>query len=486
MNRKIIKNVDDSICLFIAMTELSNIPINVDFDKITEEYVNNLITVYGRIHNIRKSGAKLVFIILRDRLTTLQCVCFKKTMNNDQFDSIAKLSAESLVLITGKLSKLPDCTSLIKSCTYQNFELQVTSYQMVSNSLPDIPFVLDDADKLYTEENDRNGVSLPTRLNNRCFDLRVPFNNAIFSIQSGLVNGFREYLTKNNFTEIHSPKILGVSSESGASVFKLTYFDKPGYLAQSPQLYKQMVINSDFKRVYEIGPVFRAENSVSHRHLCEFTGLDIEMALSPPFNYLEIVTTLWNILTYMFEYLEKNHTKQITYIKDKHHYNDLVYPCEPFWITFSEGVKLLEKNGFVQNLNEDLSTENEKQLGKIVKDVYNTDLFILTEYPTDARPFYTKKSDNKNFTKSYDIIMRGQEICSGAQRENDYTTLTSQMLALGLNLDPFYDYLTSFKYGSPPHGGGGFGLERILMLYFDLENVRITSLFPRDPNRIRP
>lgn len=133
-----------------------------------------------------------------------------------------------------------------------------------------------------------------------------------------------------------------------------------------------------------------------------------------------------------------------------------------------------------------MSTENEKQLGKIIKNIYNTDLFVLTEYPTEARPFYTKISDNKGFTQSYDIIMRGQEICSGTQRENDYAMLISQMTSLGLNLEPFNDYLSSFKYGSPPHGGGGFGLERILMLYFDLENIRITSLFPRDPNRIRP
>jgi nondiscriminating aspartyl-tRNA synthetase len=458
---------------------------NVSIDDINESHIDKNISVYGRVHNIRKSSSKMFFLILRSRLVTLQCVCFQKNMSVENFDLVTKLSTESLIIITGKLIKLPDCTPLIKSCSYQKFELQVFSIDVVNSPVSSLPFVIDDADSLYSEENDRNSVSIPTRLNNRYFDLRVPFNNAIFTLQSGLVTAFREYLLKNGFVEIHSPKILGVSSESGASVFQLKYFDKPGYLAQSPQLYKQMAINADFKKVFEIGPVFRAENSVSHRHLCEFTGMDIELELTPPFNYREIINHLWGVLVHMFEYLESNFSKQITYIKNKHNYVDLKYPTDPLIINFSEGVKLLQEKGFVQSLDEDLSTENEKQLGAIVKELYDSDLFVLVEYPKGARPFYTKQSEN-GYTRSYDIIMRGQEICSGAQRENDYKTLVSQMESFNLGLEPFTDYLNSFKLGSPPHGGGGFGLERILMLYFCLDNVRVTSLFPRDPSRIRP
>ena len=189
----------------------------------------------------------------------------------------------------------------------------------------------------------------------------------------------------------------------------------------------------------------------------------------------------------MFAGVEQRCASEINYLKQIHTYTDFTCPADPVILTFSQGVDLLlEKKGIVQPLDEDLSTQNEKELGNIVKEELNSDLFVLTEYPIAARPFYTRRADDPRFTKSYDIIMRGQEILSGAQRENDYNVLTKQMLEMGLVLEPLEDYLNSFKTGSPPHGGGGFGLERILMLYFNLSNVRITSLFPRDPSRLRP
>lgn len=381
---------------------------------------------------------------------------------------------------------LPSHQPVIKSCSYQTFEFHVASFDVVIKSTEMLPFSIDDANCLYKDDTDRNAVLLPTRLNNRFFELRTPLNNTIFKLQSGITNYFREYLIKKGFVEIHSPKLLGTSSESGASVFKVKYFNSDAFLAQSPQLYKQMVVNADFNKVFEIGPVFRAENSLSNRHLCEFTGMDIEMQLTPPFDYLEIVQNLWDTLVYIFTTLESSFSKEIEYLKNYHPHEQFVFSTKPLVITFTEGIELLKTIGLEQSLSEDLTTENEKALGKIVKEKFGSDLFVLTEYPIGARPFYTKRIEKTQFTKSYDIIMRGQEICSGAQRENNYETLVAQMTENNIGLEPFVDYLNSFKFGSPPHGGGGFGLERILMLYFDLGNIRTTSLFPRDPSRLRP
>lgn len=472
------------------------------FDTLEQSDVGQLIATYARIDNIRKSSSNLCFVILRFQQTTLQCICLKKVMGAENFDAITKIPMESLITIKGHLENLPPSQSKIESCSYHNFEFHVEGFEIVNRAVETPIFTLTNANCLYegkceeeedeennNEENNnkkRNSVLLKTRLDNRYLDLRTPLNNVIFKLQSKIVNYFREHLNNLKFTEIHSPKLLGTSSESGASVFELKYFNSKAFLAQSPQLYKQMAINADFNKVFEIGPVFRAENSFSNRHLCEFTGMDIEMQLTPPFDYLEIIFLLWNTLKYVFDGLEKTCTTEITYLKNIHTFEDFVCPDKPVIITFNQGVELLEQHGYHQSLDEDLETPNERALGEIIKAKFGSDLFVLTEYPIKARPFYTKRIEGTNFTKSYDIIMRGQEICSGAQRENDYETLIKQMTELGLSLAPFEDYLNSFKSGSPPHGGGGFGLERILMLYFNLGNVRMTSLFPRDPKRIRP
>lgn len=460
-----------------------------DVHTLMSEMASQAISIYGRVHNVRKSSSNMGFLILRNQITTLQCLCFKKVVGQEKFDTLVKLQKETLVLLKGKITNLPENQPLIKSCSYQTFEFSIDDFTVVSEPQQQLPFQIDDANCLYLDEkneNDRSSVGLDNRLNSRYFELRTPLNAVIYKLQSGLVDGFRTFLTQNGFTEIHTPKLLGTSSESGASVFKVKYFNSDAFLAQSPQLYKQMAINSDFKKVFEIGPVFRAENSFSNRHLCEFTGMDIEMELTPPFDYKEVIDVLWGVLIHMFNHIEENYIKEIDYLKQHHNFEDFSCPVTPVILTFSEGVKLLEAEGFTQKLDEDLETANERKLGEIVKRNTGSDLFVLTEYPTQARPFYTKKTNDGLFTKSYDIIMRGNEILSGAQRENDYVTLTNQMTSMGIKLEPFEDYLNSFKYGSPPHGGGGFGLERILMLYFNLGSVKVTSMFPRDPNRLKP
>ena len=457
----------------------------VELHNLNSSYLDQQIELYGSVMSVRPGGKKLTFLILYDGFYSLQCVCLKNKFSNnvdDVFQEINNLTQNSKVYIKGILKGLPESQPEIKSCYYKNFEFIVDEIMIVNKS-DKLPFSIEDANVPYNDETDRSHVLLQTRLDNRTIDLHTPFNNALFKCKSDMLKGFRNLLLNLDFVEIQTPKILGVSSESGSSVFQLNYFGKPAYLAQSPQLYKQMMINSGMVRVFEIGPIFRSENANTNRHLCEFTGLDIEMSLRPPyFDYHEIFHVIWQTLLSMFNNINSNAKN---YIKSIHYFNEPIIPNCPLVITFKECVKLLNEHNIIQDPYEDLTTENEKALGSIVKSVYSSDLFVLTEYPIRARPFYTKQL-NDEYTKSYDIIFKGVEICSGAQRENNYDQLLKQMSDLNLKVGSFEDYLNSFKYGSPPHGGGGLGLERIISLYFDLNNVKAGSLFPRDPSRFTP
>jgi aspartyl-tRNA synthetase len=465
----------------IIYNDLSNIIVSLQ-----TLLSNTLHILYGRIHNVRPSSKKFGFVILRDRIYTIQCTASKSVLN-EKFADLMTLPTETVVQLHGTIKMLPCTVPRVESCYYHDFEFSISDFTVVSMPVATLPFSLDDANCAYTTESDRSSVTLHTRLNNRYFELRAPFYYALFQLQNAIVNGFRNFSMDNNFTEIHSPKLLGTSSETGSSVFKVGYFDKVAYLAQSPQLYKQMMINADHIGVFEVGPVFRAENSVSNSHLCEFTGVDFEMQLPMPYNYNDLIRFLWNALVNAFAHMEKSKNVMCEYVRTHHPHTVPIIPSDPIILTFGHGVQLLQDAGYAQNALEDLTTENEKALGKIVKNIYGSDLFVLSEYPSSVRPFYTKILDDKpDYSCSYDFIFRGREICSGAQRVHDVNELEKRITSIGSSLEPFKDYLDSFRYGSKPHGGGGFGLERLLMLYFDLPNVRVTSLFPRDPSRLTP
>jgi aspartyl-tRNA synthetase len=457
----------------------------IDLHNLNESILNTNIRISGRVHNVRKTGA-ICFIILRDQLRSLQAVTTKKNIGPERFKDLYSIQNESFVELYGQLTQLPDTIARVESTYYKNFEFKISDFKVISNSHK-IPFPLDDANQLDEDLSDRNKVLLNTRLNNRSYELRTPVNNCIFKLQSGVTELFREYLRSQDFMEIFTPKLIGTSSESGSSVFPVNYFDKKAFLAQSPQLYKQMCINSDFKRVFEIGPVFRAENCISHRHLCEFIGLDVEMALTTGKDYYELINMLWNILSYIFDNLKTKYAEQLNYVKTVHKYDDLIYSKEPLIVNFKDGVKYLQDAGFKQDLHSDLSTENEKQLGRIIKQKYGYDIFVLDKYPTSVRPFYTMPcEDDKLFSNSFDVIMRGEEIISGSQRIHDYDMLTENIKNNNLSTELLSDYLESFAAGSRPHAGFGMGLARIIMLFLSLGNVRRTSMYPRDPNRITP
>ncbi len=460
------------------MTEITSIPLN----KITIELIGLSIQIMGRVSGIRHTSPKIGFVIIRDNINTIQCVAGLKFTK--EFESLMKLPIETFVSLSGKLSKLPDNVDKIKSCSITDFEFQVESWNMIG-PVYYTPFLISDANSLE-KSDDKVSVGTSLKLDARYFDLRCPINWAIFKLRARMLQKFRNIATELGFMEINSPKLIGTASEGGSAVFPVKYFDSQAYLAQSPQLYKQMAINADFNKVFEVGPVFRAENSLGHRHLCEFTGMDLEMAISPENDHLEVVRTLWTILIGIFEDLSMESTES-NYLKSLHKFTPLEYPKEPLIISFVNGVDMLAQAGFVQNPLEDLTTENEKNLGTIVKEMFGSDLFVLDKYPKSARPFYTMiNNSDTNYTNSFDVIMRGEEICSGSQRIHNLFQLINRMGELNVCTGLFSDYLKSFECGSRPHGGCGFGAERILMLFFELGNVRKTSLFPRDPKRLFP
>lgn len=466
------------------------------------------VLVRARLHNQRVKG-NLAFVVLRESFATVQAVAFanKETTSKQCIKFINTISKESIVEITG-LVKKPQ--QEITSCS-QAIELQIQKIFVVSMSVPQLPLQLEDAQRrlekneseegedapkegetapVKTEEESKGAEKMPvvklkTRLDNRIIDLRTTTNQAIFRISSAVCQLFREFLYKENFIEIHTPKLLGGTSEGGANVFRLDYFGKKACLAQSPQLFKQMCVMSDFDRVFEIGPIFRAENSMTHRHMCEFTGLDLEMAIKE--HYFELLDILGSLFNFIFEGLTTRWARELSVINDQYPFEPFKFISPPLKLTFEEGVNLLKENGIEQDLFDDLSTEREKQLGKLVKDKYNTDFYMLHRYPKNARPFYTMLcKDDPNFTCSYDFFMRGEEIISGAQRIHDPEILARRATECGIPVETIKDYIDSFKFGAYPHGGCGVGLERVVMLFCALGNIRKSSLFPRDPVRLFP
>jgi len=440
------------------------------------------LRIRGRIHTVRGKG-KSAFVVLRDGTQTVQVVFFvdkeSQVVSKGMVKFVSAVSKESIVDIIGVPVK-PD--NAVDGCTLKHVEIQGQGIWAVSRA-KQLPFEIADACRREDEEGPK--VNQDLRLENRFIDLRTPANNAIFKVQSQVGQLFRQNLLSKDFVEIHSPKLMAGSSEGGSSVFALKYMGRDACLAQSPQLCKQMAICADFGKVFEIGPVFRAEKSFTHRHLCEFVGLDFEMTIKE--HYFEILDVIGDLFESMFDGLAKM-TKELETINAQYPFEPLEYLKPSLRLTFEEGVAMLQEAGFtdVDPLG-DLSTETERALGKLVKDKYKTDFYILHRYPLNARPFYTMPApDNQDYTNSYDVFIRGEEIISGAQRIHEPKLLTERAIACGLDVKTIQSYIDSFSYGAPPHGGCGVGLERVAMLYLGLNNIRKSSLFPRDPQRLTP
>ncbi|KJE94927.1 aspartyl-tRNA synthetase, variant 1 [Capsaspora owczarzaki ATCC 30864] len=458
------------------------------------KHTGKTVLLRARVHNTRGTG-KQAFLVLRQRFVTLQGVIFVgPAVSKQMVKFVASLSKESFVDVEGTIVGVP---TPIESCTLHDIELHVTKIFTVSSAMPRLPFSLDDATNVEplegVETTNSNSepednlirVGLDTRLDNRVIDLRTTTNQAIYRLQSAVCLLFREFLTSQNFIEIHSPKIIGTASESGANVFAVTYFKQQAYLAQSPQFYKQMAMCADFERVFEIAPVFRAEDSNTHRHLTEFVGLDLEMAFYE--HYHEVLDMLDKLFVFIFKGLRDRYANEIKAVQRQFPVPEFKFLEPSLRITFKEGVAMLREAGIEMDDYDDLSTANEKLLGKLIKAKYDTDFYMLDKFPTAVRPFYTMPDpSDPNYSNSYDLFMRGEEILSGAQRVHDPVLLEERAKEKHIEISSIQPYVDAFKYGAPPHGGGGIGLERVLMLYLGLGNIRRTSMFPRDPKRVAP
>lgn len=454
----------------------------VKIRTLTASEANKKIWVRARLHTSRAKG-KQCFVVLRQQHFNIQgLIAVNDNISKAMVRFASNITKESIVDVEGVVSTVPQ---KIESCTQQDVELQIEQIFVISQAEPRLPLQIDDAARADDDESQGPMVNQDTRLDNRILDLRTATNQAIFRLEGGVVQLFREALMKCDFVEVHTPKIISAASEGGANVFEVTYFKTSAYLAQSPQLYKQMAICSDFDRVFTIGAVFRAEDSNTHRHLTEFVGLDLEMAFN--YHYHEALEVIGAMFNDIFRGLRDRYQTEIETVNRQ-------YPAEPFkflepplMLNYPEAVKMLRENGVEMGDEDDLTTPAEKLLGRLVKAKYDTDFFILDKFPMAVRPFYTMPDpEDPKQSNSYDIFMRGEEIMSGAQRIHDPKLLIERALHHELDLEKIKSYIDSFRYGAPPHAGGGIGLERVTMLYLGLDNIRKVSLFPRDPKRLTP
>tara|TARA_Y100000310_G_scaffold301015_1_gene337119 strand:- start:291 stop:1595 length:1305 start_codon:yes stop_codon:yes gene_type:complete len=429
---------------------------------VKDVFEKKQVMIKGFIHEIRDQS-KIKFLLIRDGTGIVQCIV--KPENKKVFDAIAKIPRESVVKIIGEVKKSQQAPS--------GAEIMIKDYEVLSEAKSPLPIPVNDA---KNEE-----VSLPKKLDWRWLELRKPKNLLIFKIWTTMEKAMREYWDKNGFVQIYTPKFMSSPSESGAELFTVPYFGKKAYLAQSPQFFKQMAMASGFEKIFEIGPVFRANPSHTVRHDTEFTMIDIEISFID--SHEDVMKTEEDWIQHFLKRVKEEHGKEIKEVFGV----DLIVPKTPFpRITMEETQKLLRKNGY-KGPKDDLDADGEKLLSELIKKKFNHEFVFITEYPWSARPFYhMKKEGTKDITKSFDLVWKGIEITTGAQREHRPKILEEQAKDKKINLKLIKDYLNFFKYGCPPHGGLGFSPTRILMLMLGIKNVREVTFLPRDTSRLTP
>lgn len=425
---------------------------------LSGDYVGKTVKMNGAVHNIRDMG-EFAFVILRKAEGLVQCVYEE---GKTEFD-LKNLKEESAVEVTGVVE--------LEERAPQDFELRLTGILVLSEPAETMPIAINKW---------KMNTSLETRLSLRPVSLRNVRERAKFKIQEGIVRGFREFLSSQGFTEVHTPKIVSRGAEGGANVFKLNYFNKKAELGQSPQFYKQMMVGV-FDRVFEVAPVFRAEKHNTTRHLNEYIGLDFEMGYIDSFEDVMAMET--GFLKYTMELLKSEYKKELDMLGI-----DLPSISQIPHVRFAEAKQLVSEkyNRKIRNPF-DLEPEEEVLIGRYFKEEYDSDFVFVTHYPSKKRPFYAMDDpEDTSVTLSFDLLYKGLEITTGGQRIHDYQMILEKMEKRGMDPEDIKDYLMIFKYGMPPHGGLGIGLERLTMRLLDEQNVRETSLFPRDVTRLEP
>lgn len=424
---------------------------------------NSKVTVNGFVDKIRNLQY-VQFVILRDTTGKVQITIEKNEENKSLVEIIDNLKEESTIKVTGTLM-------LNEKIKLNGMEIIPDEIEVTSTCTEDLPI----------NYKDPNSSNIDTRLNYRFLDLRNEKNLLMFKVQTCFVNAMRDYVVKNNFIEIHTPKLIGAASESGSEVFELKYFDRKAYLAQSPQFYKQMALASGFERVFEIAPAFRAENSNSYRHATEFTSFDIEFSYIN--SYEDVMNFEEDLLIAGLSKVKEQYGEEIKKVFNV----DINVPTKPFPRVKLEDLykELEEKYNFHMDFEDvgDMNNESEKLASQLIKEKYGHEFVFITDFNANKRAFYHMRKDG--VPQGYDLIWKGCEITTGAQREHRYEILKKQAEEKGLGEDIKF-YMDFFKYGCPPHGGFALGIDRLTMLMLETGSLKETMFIFRGPNRIEP
>ena len=423
--------------------------------------IGEQVTIRGWVHALRDQK-RMQFIVVRDETGLAQVVLGKEDPAAELNEQVSTLTAESAVTVTGTV--VSD-----ERVKLGGLELRLEAVQVDSLAEPELPIAADSA--------------LDKRIDWRYLDLRRPDRKLIFEVQTTAEHAMREFWRAERFVEIHTPKFMGSASESGAELFKVEYFERTAYLAQSPQFYKQMAMAAGFGRVFEIGPVFRANPSFTSRHDTEFTSVDVEIAWIDSHDDVMSFQERW--LAHVLAVVKDVHGEQIEQTFD----TELIVPALPFpRVTLEHAKELLREAGHdAPGPEHDLDPPSERALSAIVKEKHGNEFAFVTDYPTSVRPFYHMRyPDRPTVTKSFDLLWRGIELTTGAQREHRYEQLLAQAEDKRVDTGPIQYYLDFFRFGAPPHGGFGFGLTRLLMQMLGQDNVREVTFLYRGPHRLEP
>jgi len=431
-----------------------------------KEHLNESVTVQGWLQTLRDQK-NMQFLILRDRTGLVQIAHYRPA-NPELGNLISALGTESALTISGKVVENP----VVK---LGGLEIQLENLKVESPAEAPLPFDPFDKDNI---------PAIDFRMDWRYLDLRREQNLLLFKVQTLLEHAMREYWLKQDFIEIHSPKITGSPSESGAELFEVQYFERKAYLAQSPQFYKQMAMSAGFEKVFEIGPVFRADPSFTSRHMTEFTGLDVEISWIDSHEDVMAFTEGW--LQYAYQRVKDVYGAEI----EREFGVDIQVPALPFpRMTMSKAYSILKDMGYKlpPERKGDLDPGGERAIADYAKKEYGSDFLFVIDWPISVRPFYhMRHPDAPELTRSFDLIAGGLEIATGAQREHRLEILKAQALEKGLGLENIQYYLDFFRFGTPPHGGFGMGLSRLLMVLLNLPNIRESVYLFRGPNRLQP
>ena len=417
-------------------------------------------TLAGWVEDIRNLGG-IAFLILRQRGGTFQATV-KKKGNEALFEAVSKIVRESVVSVRGTVQP--------NAQVRNGWELLAERVEVLGAAAAPLPLPV--ADKV--------GAEMDTRFDNRFLDLRKPERRAVFQVRSVVLAAVREHLAAEGFLEVHTPKLAGAGAEGGATLFETAYFGRKAYLSQSPQLYKQILMSTGLDRIYEIAPAFRAEPSDTVRHVTEFTSFDAEVAWIA--SQEDVLRFLEGAVAHAVQRVRADAKEALALL-----HADPKVPRLPLRrLPYSEALELLRARGKKVRDGEDIDTEAEKLLGTALAEE-GLQLFFLTEYPTAIKPFYIMaKPDEPDVSFSFDLEYKGDEMASGGQREHRYDILVAKMREKGLTPESFDFYLKAFRYGMPPHGGWGFGIDRFVQKLLDLPNIREAILFPRDRVRLVP